>query len=115
MKQSRLSRAMAFADYLDARYWLWYWLAALGILMLVASYLDRSAALRGTYGQQPSWIADKLLRLFFFVVLVSPTLFTLPWLAVLYIVYLPSYLDGCVLWAICAGATRNSCSQFGDS
>lgn len=76
--------------------WLGWWLAALASLVLLASYLDKSAALRGTHGHQPSWVADKLLRLIFFGVLVWPTLAPWPLLAIPYLAYLPSYLDGCV-------------------
>jgi hypothetical protein len=83
----------AFADH----FWL-AWGIALGMLGLIASYLDRSAAMRGTYGQPPPWIVDKLLRLFFFTILVSPTCFRFPWLVLAYVLYLPSYLDGCVPW-----------------
>lgn len=78
--------------------WLSWWLAALAILLLIASYLDKSAALRGTYGQPPPWLADKILRLFFFCVLVAPTLSLSGFLVIPYLAYLPTYLDGRVMF-----------------
>ena len=53
-------------------------------------------SLRGSHGQEPHPLADKILRLFFLVLFTWPLLFFLHWsIAITLIaIYVPSFLDG---------------------
>ncbi len=74
--------------------WLGWWLASVMLLVAVGYYCDKSAAMRGSKGLPPPWLMDKFLRVFFLTVTLAPGCLYFPPLAVAYLAYLPSYLDG---------------------
>ena len=74
------------------------WKAVLAALatswVLFSAWLHVSAGMRGSRGARPpKWIL-LLLRIMFFLLFCSPFLWLAPWLAPLFALYLPSYMDG---------------------
>lgn len=66
----------------------------LGIFYFLSSYLEKTAAMRGTHRNPlPSWV-DKSIRLFFLCILVSPLWWAHPLIFIpLTVLYTPSYID----------------------
>jgi hypothetical protein len=83
---------MIFADY-----WFWIvWGGLLATLFAISSILEKHAAMRGSHREpMPMW-ADKGLRIFFLMLFLWPLVAVLSFwpVAVLYVLYLPWYLDG---------------------
>jgi 2-acylglycerol O-acyltransferase 2 len=72
----------------------WFWQAVgMAVVVGVLNWCETSAALRGQTGEPMPDYLQRMLRVFFFTLLLGPLAYQFPWLLVLFVPYLYSYVD----------------------
>jgi len=73
----------------------WLWVGLLVIFLVVSTYMERKAAMRGSNRSPlPEW-ADKALRTYFYLLVILPLCLWFPWVVSPFaVLYYPSFIDG---------------------